>query len=72
METYLDLKTGVVVCPPYRYIFSDRSIISAPINEQLYFLDQDDNNIIVYAPYEQFAALINKKECEYLLNPPNN
>jgi len=33
MEAYLDLKTGRVVRPPYRYIFSDRSIIGAPINE---------------------------------------
>lgn len=67
MEAYLDLDTGRVDKPPYRHIFSDKSVVTGlPINEQLYFLE-DDHNILVYAPYDRFAALIDEKEYNYLI-----
>lgn len=70
MEAYLDLDTGRVVRPPYRHIFSGKSFLpELSINKQLYFLESDDN-IIVYAPYDRFAALINEKEYNYLLTHP--
>jgi len=59
-----------VAKPPYQHIFSDKGAFTElPINKQLYFLECNDN-IIVYAPYDRFAALINEKEYHYLLTHP--
>jgi len=68
MNAYLDLDTGRVHKPPFQNIFSNKESIGLPINKQLYYFNYND--IVAYAPYERFAALINEKEYDYLLTHP--
>ena len=70
MKAYLDLNTGKVYKPPYRrFLQAETNFEGLSINDQLYFLE-DDKDILVYAPYDRFAALIDRQEYEYLLAHP--
>ena len=70
MKAYLDLNTGKVYKPPYRrFLQAETNFEGLSINDQLYFLE-DDKDILVYAPYDRFAALIDIQEYEYLLAHP--
>jgi uncharacterized protein len=67
MKAYLDLENNTVHKSPYRYVSFGKNVFNGlPINEQLYFF-KHGSDILVYAPYDRFVALINKKEYNYLL-----
>jgi len=70
MEAYIDLNIGGLYKPPYSYFFHGEKVSEGlPINDQLYFLG-NDKDVLVYAPYDRFVALINKEEYDYLLTHP--
>lgn len=66
MKAYLNTTNCEVIYPPFDKALERLDVISGtPLNDQLYFLYQEED-AIVYAPYDHFAARVSMEEYEYL------
>lgn len=69
MKAHLDLISKAVSYPPFSENAKARE--GDRISSQLYFWSGDDKDqVIAYAPYEDFAALLSLKEHEWLVTHP--